>query len=276
MAPRNGKLHHPAPPRRGRSATFAVVAALTTMAALGLARRLAGSSGRAAGTHGRAAADLFGENGTYHLHRAGPAVVLENALDSDPAMGICNGQRAVLSGVPDRVCLSLHCLWSDAAAAYVDLWAQPLRELPAADRPGHCPAPEGGQGPVPAGQTPRISFIISMHNNAEITAQCLLELFRTAHEVESAEYILVDDGSTEDLSIVHEVRLRVPMPWYPPTFPVAVADTVIVAYSDGGAHAAAVWHRDCVYTEQPGAGLWASKHQGHQRRSWAFCGPRQQ
>ena len=36
-----------------------------------------------------------------------------------------------------------------------------------------------------------------MHDHVQITLECLLGLLRFAHEIPSAEYILVDDGSLE-------------------------------------------------------------------------------
>ena len=57
------------------------------------------------------------------------------------------------------------------------MWSAPLSLLPAGGE--RCPPPLGGQGPLlpgPAG--PAVSFIVAMHNNAAVTAQCLLELFR--------------------------------------------------------------------------------------------------
>jgi len=70
-----------------------------------------------------------------------------------------------------------------------------------------CDQPRGGQLPVPAGRQPHISFILTLHNNASLTTKCLLELFRTSREVPSAEYVIVDDGSTEDITILLQVGL---------------------------------------------------------------------
>jgi GT2 family glycosyltransferase len=55
-----------------------------------------------------------------------------------------------------------------------------------------------------------VAFIITMHNFVKGTAQGMLELFRTAHEVPSAEFILVDDGSSEadDTAAQAGARLR--------------------------------------------------------------------
>jgi GT2 family glycosyltransferase len=47
-----------------------------------------------------------------------------------------------------------------------------------------------------------------MHNFVKGTAQGILELFRTAHEVPGAEFILVDDGSTEEDDAALQTLLR--------------------------------------------------------------------
>lgn len=132
---------------------------------------------------------------------------LERKVDADPIVGVCYRQSAMLQPVPDYVCRTLECLWVEDLQLNIDLWAYPLRVLPGPSEFSNrqCPIPHGGQRPVPEGQRPHISFVVTAHNNALATAQCLLELFRTAHEVPSAEYIVVDDGSTEDMAVLAEV-----------------------------------------------------------------------
>ena len=74
---------------------------------------------------------------------------------------------------------SLQCLWVEHLGANVDLEARPLTVLRSrASHAPQCALPRGGQAPVPEGQDPHVSFILTMHNNAVLTAQCLLELFR--------------------------------------------------------------------------------------------------
>ncbi len=54
----------------------------------------------------------------------------------------------------------------------------------------------------------KVAFIITMHNHPEVTAQALLELFRTSRELPSVEFIVVDDGSTDSTTIVHQTLAR--------------------------------------------------------------------
>ena len=153
------------------------------------------------GGSGRARAGGGTPGAGFVLSRAAAAVELEAALDEDPNLGSCFEQQAMLPGLPAYVCAELRCLWSEAAGRGVDLWTHPLRLLPAGVAASACPRPRGGQAPTPAGGAPvAVSFVVSMHNSVESTAQALLELFRTAHEAGSAEFIVVDDGSTEDLA----------------------------------------------------------------------------
>ncbi|KAF5829253.1 nucleotide-diphospho-sugar transferase, partial [Dunaliella salina] len=68
----------------------------------------------------------------------------------------------------------------------------------------HCPKPAGGQTDEAA---PYVSFLLPLQNNAKIACTCVFALFKTLTEVEGAELIIVDDGSTVDMSpIVYLVR----------------------------------------------------------------------
>jgi GT2 family glycosyltransferase len=61
------------------------------------------------------------------------------------------------------------------------------------------PAPgrgTGGQRAPPMGEAPAVSIIISYHNGEPLTAACVRALFACASELPSAEWLLVDDGST--------------------------------------------------------------------------------
>jgi len=131
------------------------------------------------------------------------------------------------------------CLFSEATgrnvflvAAATDEWAALQRgkvsgpllaELLSGQR--RCPRPTAGQlGPSAeasllsrgwggdggggggGGRPPEVSFIIPMHDHVSITLECLLSLLRFADEVPSSvEYVLVDDGSLED---VDEIRVE--------------------------------------------------------------------
>ena len=137
---------------------------------------------------------------------------LESFVDSQVRLGLCYRGVPVLDGVEPHVCQKLRCLWSAEASANVDMWLNPMAELPAYALEGRCPEPRGGQRAAADTGTPRISFIVTMHNNVASTARCLLELFRTAHEVDSVECVVVDDGSTENTDEV--VRLAAALRHY--------------------------------------------------------------
>lgn len=51
-----------------------------------------------------------------------------------------------------------------------------------------------------------MSFIIPYLNNPEPTSKCLLELFRTAREAPSAEFVLVSDGSTNETLVLQTIQ----------------------------------------------------------------------
>jgi hypothetical protein len=50
--------------------------------------------------------------------------------------------------------------------------------------------------------------VLVMRNNDQQASQALLELFRAAREVPSAEYIVVDDGSSREAAMVREALSR--------------------------------------------------------------------
>lgn len=230
--------------------------------------RRSGTETRQVSTH------LFASmNPAFSLRRSAAAILLEYNISGEPTAGLCHEQRCLLPDTPDRVCQNLRCMWSDAAGANVDLWLQPLRELPGSEF--SCPRPAGGQAAqqVP-NRRPVVSFVVTMHNSAAVTAQCLLELFRTAHEVESAEFIVVDDGSTEDVGIVHEARVvrlckaanvRTPTP-----------SSFRILGADYGAPAAPIWREMRADPERPVSGLRPCQHAGHPGSPWRVCCAHQQ
>jgi hypothetical protein len=68
-----------------------------------------------------------------------------------------------------------------------------------------CHQPSGGQLPITEVNRKKIevSFLYTLHNNADLSATAILEVFRTANEAVSAEFVVIDDGSTEDMSPVY-------------------------------------------------------------------------
>ena len=62
-----------------------------------------------------------------------------------------------------------------------------------------CHQPTGGQLPT---STPLISYVIAIFNHPSMVMHCLLELFRTANEAPSAEFIIIDDNSSVNMSLV--------------------------------------------------------------------------
>ena len=152
----------------------------------------------------------FTRRGNYTLARAPAAVHLERRIDVDPMLGICYNQKPTLQGVPSHVCEDLQCLWLESLQLNIDVSRNPLRVLPGPSefKASQCSLPQGGQLPLMSDERPFISFILTMHNHPQITAQCLLELFRTSHEAPSAEYVIIDDGSTEDTSPMTQVRVH--------------------------------------------------------------------
>jgi hypothetical protein len=137
--------------------------------------------------------------------RAHQVVQLEKYADADTRLGLCHAGVPAFHDVPARVCKELQCIWSEALHRKVDMWLTPLVSLPDHAVTAACAPPSGGQRGVPPGTRPLLSFVLTMHNHVNVTMQSLLELYRTAAEVPSAEFVLVDDGSTDDTAPVQDM-----------------------------------------------------------------------
>lgn len=159
--------------RLGALALRALLPLLVASALWSLATAPQGALGR--GRRGLLEADAgtalvpgSGSSSGVTLARAAAAVQLEQRIDADPLLGACYQQTPLLPGVPEWACQDLHCLWSEAGQQNVDLFLSPLQAMSSGAVPGLCPEPRGGQRPLPAGGAPVVSFVVTMHNNAEV------------------------------------------------------------------------------------------------------------
>lgn len=105
-------------------------------------------------------------------------------------------------------------MWSDTYQVNIDLTFSAFRKLPKAAHPAPCPAPTNGQLPSSSPSTdknnnsikfspPKVSLVLLAGNSGTHAIQSLLEMFRTSHEVESVEFIVIcsnSDGCHPDLS----------------------------------------------------------------------------
>lgn len=128
--------------------------------------------------------------------------------DNWPRMGYCRQGRSLLEEVPNEVCVRRKCVISWKAASLVDLdklleTSNPA-DLAYQGNLHDCTVPSGGQT-AQNGIAPEVSFIYTLHNNDKLSARSILEVFRTAHEVSSAEFVVLNDGSTEDMSVTYQL-----------------------------------------------------------------------
>ena len=63
----------------------------------------------------------------------------------------------------------------------------------------------GGQLAPEQGREPAVSIVVAYHNNENMTARCMEELWACASELPSAEYIFIDDGSTNSTGELQHV-----------------------------------------------------------------------
>jgi hypothetical protein len=118
--------------------------------------------------------------------------------------GACSGTAPMF---PASICGRTYCVQSSAfPGTYIDLFYRAFQQVRDPSVLYMCEEPAGGQlgFRTPPAET-QVSFIITFKDNARLTVQCMLELFRTAREALSVEFVLVNDGSTTDTSSVDAV-----------------------------------------------------------------------
>ena len=102
------------------------------------------------------------------------------------------------------VCSRTYCVNSVAhPGVYIDLFYHAFQRVTDPSVIDICEEPAGGQvGFRTARRDTQVSFIITYKDQPRRTVQCMLELFRTAREAVSVEFVLVNDGSNNDTSAV--------------------------------------------------------------------------
>jgi hypothetical protein len=115
-------------------------------------------------------------------------------------LGVHLSNAACAPGLPGaqsprtRACQELRCLWSESKRQNVDVWRAGMAPLPVAVATRRCVTPTGGQRRLPTGTRPQITFIFdAMQGRDDLAAASLQELFRVAHEVESAAYVVLSE-----------------------------------------------------------------------------------
>lgn len=127
-----------------------------------------------------------------------------------PGVGICRNSSSLLDDIPHDVCVRRRCLYSRSAQVNVDLdklllyqHSDAMARLTWTGDSAGCTQPTGGQlSSENKSHSTEVSFLYTLHNNAALAASSILEVFRTAHEASSVEFIIVDDGSDEDMWLV--------------------------------------------------------------------------
>lgn len=99
-------------------------------------------------------------------------------------------------------CDSVYCIRSSTHHhIFIDFYLALFSKAVDATLLSSCHQPAGGQVGSNADDI-EVSFIVTFKDNAERTVQCLAELFKTSREASSVEFVLVDDGSTADTSVI--------------------------------------------------------------------------
>ncbi|KAI8464632.1 MAG: hypothetical protein J3K34DRAFT_439855 [Monoraphidium minutum] len=132
-----------------------------------------------------------------------PRTIMTSLMESPTwEWGACSG---IAPMYPASVCSRTYCLHSAAyPGTYIDLFYHAFQHVKDPSVLYMCEEPAGGQLGFRSEST-QVSFIITYKDSPKRTVQCMLELFRTAREAESVEFVLVNDGSVNETSIVDAV-----------------------------------------------------------------------
>ncbi|CAK0839221.1 unnamed protein product [Prorocentrum cordatum] len=124
-----------------------------------------------------------------------------NLSSAWPRLGYCRRGQSLLPQIPDSVCDWRACVEVDGAGYGVDRLLLGRRAAVEQSTEG-CHPVAGGQTARghDVGGPPLVSFVYTLHNNPIMSSKALLAAFRTAHEVSSAEFVLLDDCSSEDMT----------------------------------------------------------------------------
>lgn len=130
-----------------------------------------------------------------------------------PGIGFCRNSTSLLTQFDDDVCFRRECLYSEKWHMNVHLDKLLTFDPNNHDEKyfrwegwnGKCRLPRGGQIPPTNGEGIEVTFLYTLHNNAPLAAAAILEVFRTAHESRSAEFVVIDDGSSEDMTPVTQL-----------------------------------------------------------------------
>lgn len=126
---------------------------------------------------------------------------LEDHLEQHQ-LGPCNGKESIVYPFPPQLCSSNQCLWSKKWKKDIDISRYPFKSLDAG-RKSLCPPPAGGQAwhsdhKSKQHDTVVVSFIVTVKDTMNESIASILQLFKVSREVDSAELIVVDDGSKSD------------------------------------------------------------------------------
>ncbi|MEW5297743.1 MAG: hypothetical protein WDW36_000928 [Sanguina aurantia] len=139
-----------------------------------------------------------------HMLQRKDAKSLDDHLSRVSDLGPCFEGASVLEQVPNKACVDLYCLQSTRCDVAVDLASHLMLQQIPSPANVKCSVPSGGQ--VRSTNPVQLSIIIAVRGNSNQhimqATYCLLELFRTASEASSAEFLIVidDSSNSEDSS----------------------------------------------------------------------------
>jgi len=119
--------------------------------------------------------------------------------------GPCYGTHSQVFGFSETFCEPDGCVWSHKVQQNIDISLYPFRFIRRSKRL-RCPPTRGGQYWTGNDESDiTISFIIATKNDVINTMACITQIFKVSREVDAAEVIVVDDGSTVDIASLQEL-----------------------------------------------------------------------
>uniref|UniRef100_A0A061S451 Polypeptide N-acetylgalactosaminyltransferase n=1 Tax=Tetraselmis sp. GSL018 TaxID=582737 RepID=A0A061S451_9CHLO len=104
-------------------------------------------------------------------------------------------------------CGLVDCMWSTKTNSIVSFVPYKVGGTVGMLRCANQRLPVKGQLPQRLGSPVEVSFVLPVHNSPVMAAEVLLELFLTASEAESAEFVVVNDGSSQDMTpLVRQIQ----------------------------------------------------------------------
>jgi O-antigen biosynthesis protein len=124
-------------------------------------------------------------------------------------LGVCNNDQSLINELNHESCIRRKCLLSWSSSSLIDLNLLRTSSSNPDDYRYHgslleCALPLGGQTRS-KNQVVEVSFIMTLGNNDQQASLSILELYRSAHEVKSSEFIFIKQLGSKELPVTYHL-----------------------------------------------------------------------